>query len=149
MDQKSLRKKRPSGSSRSGGGPPKSSTNDGNDDLPPARPRPNAKPLNPQVRKSRVDDKIKKRMSMRYNDGDLRSSAYRGTPEVPALPGGGGGRGSTRVLSEREMVREDPRAVDIDILQQDGFDPDACKCGINSRSKQLILTRGRSETQVA
>jgi hypothetical protein len=65
---------------------------------------------------------------MRYNDGDLRSSAYRGAPEVPALPAGEGGRGSMRVLSDREMVREDPRAVDIDILQQDGFDPDACEC---------------------
>jgi hypothetical protein len=137
MDQKSLRKKRPSGGSRSEGRPSKSNANDASDELPPARPRPNAKPVNPQVRKSRVDDKIKKRMSMRYNDGDLRSSAYRGTPDVPALPGSGGGRGSTRVLSEREMVREDPRAVDIDILQQDGFDPDACECHINGRNEQF------------
>jgi len=135
MDQKSLRKKRPSGSSRPPEGLSRSNTStsnppnpNANDDLPPARPRPKAKPVNPQVRKSRVEDRIKKRMSMRYNDGDPRASAYRGSaagvPDVPALPGGSRG---TRVLSEREMVRADPRAVDIDILQQDGFDPDACE----------------------
>lgn len=84
-----------------------------------ARPRPNAKPANPQARKSRVDDKIKKRMSMRYNDADPSSYS---TPDVPALPGSRNTRGS-----ERDLVREDPRAVDIDILQQDNFDPDACK----------------------
>jgi len=154
MDQKSLRKKRPTGPSKPGDGRSRSNTNDPNDDLPPARPRPNAKPVNPQLRKSRVDDKIKKRMSMRYNDGggagDFRSSAYNGVPEVPPLPGSGGARGSTRVLSEREVVREDPRAVDIDILQQDGFDPDACECGSDDLEGQLILIcSDRSKTKAA
>ena len=127
MDKKSLRKRRPSGPAKSQDLTPRNEP----DDLPPARPRPNARPVNPQMRKSRVEDKIKKRMSMRYVDSSdpmFRNSAI---PDLPPIPSGGrtsasGDRG-TRVLSEREMVREDPRAVDIDILQQDGFDPDACK----------------------
>jgi hypothetical protein len=54
---------------------------------------------------------------MRYGD------AYPGdqsVPDVPALP-------DPRKTRASEMVREDPRAVDIDILQQENFDPDACK----------------------
>lgn len=66
---------------------------------------------------------------MRYNEPSdyvYRNSAV---PDLPPLPptGRSGGDRSTRVMSEREMVREDPRAVDIEILQQDGFDPDACE----------------------
>ena len=61
-------------------------------------------------------------MSTRYADADAQGDI----PDVPALPGGqypGGNARNTRA----DMVREDPRAVDIDILQQDNFDPDACK----------------------
>lgn len=114
----SLRSRRPSV-------PPKAQDSRSQEDVPrissegKARPRPNAKPVNTQARKSRVDDKIKKRMSMRYNDADAPRYSV---PDVPALPGSRNTRGS-----ERDVVREDPRAVDIDILQQDNFDPDACK----------------------
>lgn len=55
---------------------------------------------------------------MRYGDAD--ASGYP-VPDVPSLPGASNTRGSGR-----DVVREDPRAVDIDILQQDNFDPDAC-----------------------
>lgn len=91
-----------------------------------ARPRPNARPVNREIRKSRVDDRIKRRMSARYADVDVTQGGG-DIPDVPALPGGrypGSSSRNTRA-SGRDMVREDPRAVDVDILQQDNFDPDA------------------------
>lgn len=78
-----------------------------------ARPRP-AQPRNRDARKSRVDDKIKKRMSMRYADADTMPGGA--APDVPSLPTG----------SRSAQVRDDPRAVDIGILEKDDFDPDTC-----------------------
>lgn len=68
-------------------------------------------------------------MSMRYGDdpsaGRGRSGSGRGggdeIPDMPPLPGQRSNR-----PKERE-IQEDPRAVDIDILEQENFDPEACK----------------------
>lgn len=89
------------------------------------------------ARKSRVGDKIKKRMSMRYAD----ISEPVGIPDVPAIP--------TRalrpmrndiIMEEEEILDYDDLApaggrrglakpivtVDKEAMQQNGFDPSAC-----------------------
>ncbi|KDQ19306.1 hypothetical protein BOTBODRAFT_153188 [Botryobasidium botryosum FD-172 SS1] len=83
------------------------------------------------ARKSKVGDKIKKRMSMRYAD----ISAPQTTPDIPSMPSLTDirvfeqeryGKASTSVEDfQEEQVREDPRAVDVKFLEQDDFDPDA------------------------
>lgn len=94
------------------------------------------------TRKSRVDDKIKKRMSMRY--ADISAPTLQdggGVPAVPSLPvgayaagmgasGGGGAYGygygddeGFRDTRERVDVRE----ADMRALENDTFDPDACE----------------------
>ncbi|KAG8827942.1 exocyst complex component exo84 [Serendipita sp. 401] len=97
-----------------------------------ARPRPNPSTVPREMRKSRVDDRIRRRMSTWYTDGD-NAQQQGSIPDVPALPKDRGGGGDPRArpggrdtrVSARDIVREDPRAVDVDILQQDDFDPDA------------------------
>jgi len=88
-----------------------------------ARPRQKiVKPATRDARKStRVDDKIKKRMSMRYAD-NLDYTAGVAIPEVPTIPTGR----SVRDASVKDEVRDDPRAVDVNFLQRDDFDPEAC-----------------------
>ncbi|CAK5264323.1 unnamed protein product [Mycena citricolor] len=94
----------------------------------PARtPRPNggATPRR-DARKSRVDDKIKKRMSMRYADisspGDLGIPSM---PPIPALPGRtAGSREQDEVVMDRGREREDRGADDKKLLDKDDFDPD-------------------------
>jgi hypothetical protein len=87
------------------------------------------------MRKSRVGDKIKKRMSMRYAD----ISEPMNVPDVPPIP--------RRALQRNDMIVEeedildydevaaatDLRAgknavvtIDKDAMQQSGFDPEAC-----------------------
>ncbi|KAG8808030.1 exocyst complex component exo84, partial [Serendipita sp. 399] len=94
---------------------------------PQARPRPNPSTVPREMRKSRVDDRIRRRMSTWYTEGD-NGQQQGSIPDVPALPkersGYSRGARDTRT-SAREIVRDDPRAVDVDILQQDNFDPDA------------------------
>jgi hypothetical protein len=88
------------------------------------QPRPRQKVTKPpsgDTRKSRVDDKIKKRMSMRYAN-NLDYTAGVAIPEVPSLPAGR----SVREAPVKDEVRADPRAVDVDFLQRDDFDPEAC-----------------------
>ncbi|KZT22685.1 hypothetical protein NEOLEDRAFT_638705 [Neolentinus lepideus HHB14362 ss-1] len=76
------------------------------------------------ARKSRVDDKIKKRMSTRYADIS-GPTGVTNIPAVPALPIG------TRPLVEepeemgREVLREDPKVAEMKLLDKDDFDPDA------------------------
>lgn len=102
---------------------------------PQARPRPRD-PNQPasslaakrDARKSRVDDKIKKRMSMRYAD-NVDFSAV-GAGEIPSMPNFPGGSGAGRT---RDEVRDDPRAVDVEVMQKEGFDPDACELGLLCR----------------
>lgn len=103
---------------------------------------PSSKPKD--ARKSRVDDKIKKRMSMRYADisgpTDVAS-----VPSVPSIPIGlrpSGGqmpsrrdRGRDRIdeeEEEEEVVKdrgpslEEIKAAENKLLDVDDFDPDAC-----------------------
>lgn len=58
---------------------------------------------------------------MRYAD-NLDYTAGAAIPEVPTLPTGRNVRGAP----VKDEVRSDPRAVDVDILQRDNFDPEAC-----------------------
>lgn len=84
-------------------------------------------------RKSRVGDKIKKRMSMRYADLDVRNiSGPQGlVPGVPALPPmpSAARRVSVPNYDDEDEEQAAPRkrmVVDSKAMQADGFDPDAC-----------------------
>lgn len=79
--------------------------------------------------KSRVDDKIKKRMSMRY--ADISGPTAINVPEVPALPSvyrampmRGNDEAMQEMLGDVEQVRA--TADDNQLLDAEGFDPDAC-----------------------
>ena len=92
----------------------------------------NVKRKDTDARKSRVDDKIKRRMSMRYAD----ISVPQPTENVPALPSIPAGfkpghsrtesQGSLRI--KREKQQEDARAAENKLLDKQDFDPDACGC---------------------
>ncbi|KZP28786.1 hypothetical protein FIBSPDRAFT_728388 [Athelia psychrophila] len=99
--------------------------------------RQSTKPSKPDARKSRVDDKIKKRMSMRYAEisGPTGISEV---PEVPTLPstlrpgrGNSGDDANARVLGDGASVAtrrersDDPRVLERRMLDKDDFDPDA------------------------
>ena len=87
---------------------------------------------NTDARKSRVDDKIKRRMSMRYAD----ISVPQPTENVPALPSVPAGfkpshsrsesQGSLRI--KREKQQEDARVAENKLLDKQDFDPDVCEC---------------------
>ena len=95
------------------------------------------------TRKSRVDDKIKKRMSMRYADISAPRLAEDGSgvPAVPSMPvgaygagmGGAGSRGGYDYgYGDDEGFRDvrgrvDVRESDMRAFERDGFDPDACE----------------------
>lgn len=108
-----------------------------------ARPRgqrPGNKDARPGPRDSRkstrVDDKIKKRMSMRY--ADISSPTATSVPALPSIPLGFRPLGAQRpedayIIPEREEAevregqREDQREADLRKLDQESFDPDACE----------------------
>ena len=91
----------------------------------------NLKRNNTDARKSRVDDKIKRRMSMRYAD----ISVPQPTENVPALPSIPAGFKPTHARTEsqgsmrikREKQKEDARAAENKLLDKQEFDPDACE----------------------
>ena len=113
-----------------------------------ARPRQKiAKPATRDARKStRVDDKIRKRMSMRYAD-NLDYTAGVAIPEVPSLPTGR----TVREAPVKDQVRDDPRAVDVNFLQKDDFDPDTCMCmalcAYNECANTLKTSSSSSQTR--
>ncbi|EIN14240.1 hypothetical protein PUNSTDRAFT_110361 [Punctularia strigosozonata HHB-11173 SS5] len=84
------------------------------------------------ARKSRVDDKIKKRMSMRYADISAPTGGQ-GIPEVPSMPMGYAptrstspeqdGEGDLRVGKGRRA--EEQKAAEMKMLDEKNFDPDA------------------------
>lgn len=80
------------------------------------------------ARKSRVDDKIKKRMSMRYADisGPTGNVSI---PSVPALPiglrPGPSKEQEEEIVPERTLSKEDVKAAENQLLDADTFDPDA------------------------
>lgn len=90
-----------------------------------------ARPPNAVVRKSTwVDDKIKKRMSMRYADISAPTDAT--VPAVPSLPIGirpGQFRGPDEAIILTEEPQEDPKISELRLLDDDKFDPDACMWG--------------------
>jgi len=96
----------------------------------------NAQGNETDARKSRVDDKIKRRMSMRYAD----ISVPQPTENVPALPNFPAGfrpthgrtesEGSTRI--KREKQKEDARAAENRLLDKQDFEPDVCEYGCTS-----------------
>ena len=97
-----------------------------------------AKKPNKDARKSRVDDRIKKRMSMRY--ADISGPADISVPDMPSIPlglrqgnrddGSSVGRGSTDGKSGRregkEREKEDAKIAEKKMLDKDDFDADAC-----------------------
>lgn len=99
-----------------------------------ATPRP--KPARSGKSKSRVDDKIKKRMSMRY--ADISSPTELEVPAMPSIPqafglepGGRPGKESEEVVRDRSIgtrAAGEERVDDIALLEMDDFDPDACTC---------------------
>ncbi|KAJ7103196.1 exo84 subunit/exocyst complex component [Mycena belliarum] len=91
-----------------------------------AKPNGAATPRTRDARKSRVDDKIKKRMSMRY--ADISSPSDLNMPPIPAMPGlpsRTAGREQDEVVMDRTTGRGDRGADDKKLLDQDDFDPDA------------------------
>jgi hypothetical protein len=79
------------------------------------------------IRKSTVDDKIKKRMSLRYTEISAPTEAS--VPDVPSVPIGlrpGAVRDLDEIVLESANVREDPKAIDQRLLDKEDFDPDTC-----------------------
>ncbi|KAJ7610832.1 Cullin repeat-like-containing domain protein [Roridomyces roridus] len=91
-----------------------------------AKPHGNAPIPRRDTRKSRVDDKIKKRMSMRY--ADISGPTDLGVPEMPPMPGIPSrmpGREQDEVVKDRTTEQRDRGAEDKKLLDKDEFDPDA------------------------
>lgn len=92
---------------------------------------------NRDLRKSRIGDKIKKRMSMRYADSTVMPSLPVSLPPaMPVLPEIREKTGGREVLrddvvlpsrSDREKDEQASRAADVEMLAQENFDPDACE----------------------
>jgi exocyst complex component 8 len=88
-------------------------------------------PRNRDARQSRVDDKIKKRLSMRYADISA-PQLTENIPAVPALPIGirpqhahSASQGSMDLAKEKQ--KEDARVAENKLLDEKDFDPDACE----------------------
>ena len=85
------------------------------------------------ARKStRVDDKIKKRMSMRYVD--ISSPTEASIPAIPTLPLSlrpGPLKNFSELIREEGHAREDTKAADLKALDKDDFDPDACMYAVS------------------
>ena len=98
------------------------------------------------ARKStRVDDKIKKRMSMRYVD--ISSPTEASIPAVPLLPLNlrpGHPKSQGELIQESGQVREDPKVADLKVLDKDDFDPDACECSPVAVRSMLLRSDGFS-----
>ena len=106
------------------------------------------------TRKSRVDDKIKKRMSMRYADISApRLQGDGGVPAVPSLPVGayaagmGGSSGAAAYGYEYDdegfrdtRERVDVREADMRAFERDNFDPDACESAYSASKESCVLT---------
>ncbi|KAF7302741.1 Exocyst complex component [Mycena chlorophos] len=84
-------------------------------------------PRTRDARKSRVDDKIRKRMSMRY--ADISSPTELNMPPMPAMPTMPTrtipGREQDEVVKQRSTGREERKEDDKKLLDKDDFDPDA------------------------
>ena len=89
-----------------------------------------ARPGQVTRRATRVDDKIKKRMSMRY--ADISGPTDASIPAVPTIPlalraGGALPRITDPSDREREAAaKEEQREAEMRMLGKEDFDPDAC-----------------------
>ncbi len=100
------------------------------------RPRANVAVARGDARKSRVDDKIKKRMSTRYADIS-GPTEIPNVPSVPALP-----MKLRPLREEEEKDMEDihgyrqndapSQVVDLAALRQPDFNPESCRCRTNT-----------------
>lgn len=107
-------------------------------------PKPAAKLSKPDknARKSRVDDKIKKRMSMRYAISSPTPADA--TPSVPTIPLGLRGpdldiiREKNEITQQQAPSKEDLRATENRLLDVEEFDPDACACVVLNPSILLL-----------
>lgn len=80
--------------------------------------------------KSRVDDRIKKRMSMRY--ADISEPTRLSIPNVPSLPNGSNSGPSGRDKGGQTPLVESPGAqdtwkTDMITMERENFDPEACE----------------------
>jgi hypothetical protein len=99
-------------------------------------PRPAAKLNKPNknARKSKVDDKIKRRMSARYATISAPTPTTDTTPSVPTVPLDLRGADLAPVREKDEFsqiqppTKEDLRAAENRLLDVEDFDPDACAC---------------------
>lgn len=139
MDRyKSLRTKRgPAGDPRAKG-PPKPGSAPGTGPRPSAPGRTLSKARD--TRKSRVDDRLKKRTSTRYAEISAPTDAV-GVPAVPALPAGlsaaptfSGAGQMADGEAEADLVvsprTAESRAVEMKMLDAKTFDPDACEWAV-------------------
>lgn len=90
----------------------------------------------PARKNTKVDDRIKKRMSMRYADISNPTEPS-GIPDMPSIPGGigitgqaGRFRARDEAVRDRSLSKDDIRVVQDDkkLLDSKEFDPDACLC---------------------
>ncbi len=114
------------------------------------------------ARKSRVDDKLKKRMSMRYADISAPTFADGNIPAVPTIPLGrynsSGRIGPTsigaddeegvREVKDAEEAKEEARRADFAAMENEEFDPDACVytnhlCGDSSDESNITVLRSK------
>lgn len=90
--------------------------------------KPNPAVRDPDRRATRVGEKMKKRMSMRYADISGPTDAL--VPDVPSLPIGVRGGPYRQQGQEQQQFteepEEDPKAAELKLLDKDDFDPDAC-----------------------
>ena len=89
--------------------------------------KPNPAARDPDRRATRVGEKMKKRMSMRY--ADISAPTDASVPDVPAIPIGMRATSSSYTQEEQrftEEPREDPMLSELRLLDKDDFDPDAC-----------------------
>ena len=92
--------------------------------------KPNPAARDPERRATRVGEKMRKRMSMRY--ADISGPTDVQVPDVPALPIGVRASSSQYRQAGQEEQRfteepkEDTGAAELRLLDKDDFDPDAC-----------------------
>ena len=85
------------------------------------------------ARKSTVDDKMKKRMSLRY--AVISSPTDPSVPAVPTVPLGlrpGAPRDPDEIVRDAAHPKEDPRLLDQRLLDREDFDPDDCVYSIHA-----------------
>ncbi|KAI1791961.1 hypothetical protein LXA43DRAFT_1008616 [Ganoderma leucocontextum] len=93
-------------------------------------PKPNPAPRDAERRATRVGEKMKKRMSMRYADISAPTDLM-GIPDVPSLPASlrAGPYTEGMLVDEPGPLVEEPneevRAAELKLLDKDDFDPDA------------------------